>query len=139
MSNKSVSRRFIELYAQQHDVEGCGVLFAETAVIRTNNLPMPVDIEGYKQVGYGFLAGFPDLTAEIVDQIAEGDQVVTRVEWSGTNSGSMNGMPATGKSFTSSGIIIDRVQNGRIIERWELGDFLSMMQQLGLIPTPEAM
>jgi steroid delta-isomerase-like uncharacterized protein len=136
MSNKAVSRRFIELYAQQHDVEGCTPLFAETAVIYSNTAPGPVDREGYKQVGYGFLAGFPDLTAEIIDQIEEGDRVVTRVQWSGTNSGSLNGMPVTGKRFSASGMTIDKVENGLITERWELGDLLSMMQQLGLAPTP---
>ena len=136
MSNKAVSRRFIELYAQQHDVEGCMQLFAETAVIHANTVPMPVNREGYKQVGYGFLAGFPDLTAEVIEQIEEGDQVVTRVLWSGTNTQAFNGMPATGKRFSAPGVTIDRVENGVITERWELGDLLSMMQQLGLVPTP---
>ena len=57
----------------------------------------------------------------------------------GTNSGSLNGMPVTGKRFSAPGVIIDRVHNGRITERWELGDLMTMMQQLGLVPMPEGM
>lgn len=138
MSNKSVSARFFETYGNQHDVEGCTPLFAADAVIRSTTAPGPVNFEGYKQVGYAFLAGFPDLKDEILDQIEEGDKVVTRIAWSGTNTGPLNGMPPTGRSFRSEAIVIDRIENGQIKERWEASDMLGMLQQLGVIPAPGA-
>ncbi len=138
MSNKSVSARFFEIYGNQHDVEGCTPLFAADAVIRSTTAPGPVNFEGYKQVGYAFLAGFPDLKDEILDQIEEGDKVVTRIAWSGTNTGALNGMPPTGRSFRSEAIVIDRIENGQIKERWEASDMLGMLQQLGVIPAPGA-
>ena len=137
MSNKSVSARFFETYGNQHDVEGCTPLFAADAVIRTT-APGQVNFEGYKQVGYAFLAGFPDLKDEILDQIEEGEKVVTRIAWSGTNTGPMNGMPPTGRSFRSEAIVIDRIEHGQIKERWEASDMLGMLQQLGVIPAPGA-
>lgn len=136
MSNKEISRRFIELYAQQHDVEGCEPLFALDAVINANTVPMPVDRDGYKQLGYTFLAGFPDLTADILSQIEEGDQVVTYLQWRGTHTGEFNGIPATGKSFSNKSITIDRIVNGQIVERHEIADLMGLMQQIGVIPTP---
>ncbi len=48
------------------------------------------------------------------------------------------GMPATGKRITVSGIWIDRIVDGRIIERWGLLDTMSTMQQLGLIPSNDS-
>ena len=138
MSNKSVSARFFETYGNQHDVEGCTPLFAADAVIRTTTAPGPMNFEGYKQVGYAFLAGFPDLKDEILDQIEEGEKVVTRIAWSGTNTGELNGMPPTGRSFRSEAIVIDRIENGQIMERWEASDMLGMLQQLGVIPAPGA-
>jgi steroid delta-isomerase-like uncharacterized protein len=134
MSNKTVSRRFVELFAQQHDVEGCAPLFAANAVIHTNTAPMPMDFSGYKQVGYAFLGGFPDLTAEILSQVEERDQVVTHVQWRGTHSGEFNGIPATGNHFVSDGVTIDRIANDQIVERREIADLMGMMQQLGLVP-----
>ena len=133
MSNKTISAQFYERFAKNHDVEGCDPLFAETAVIHSNNVPMPLDFNGYKQVGYMFLAGFSDLDADILSQIEEGDQVVTHVQWRGTQTHEFNGIPATGRSFCSNGVTIDRIANGQIVERQEIGDILGMMRQLGLI------
>lgn len=134
MSNKAISRRFVELYAQQHDVEGCEPLFAPTAVINANTVPMPVDRDGYKQLGYSFLAGFPDLTADILSQIEDNDQVVTYLQWRGTHTGEFNGIPATGRSFSNKSITIDRISDGQIVERHEIADLMGLMQQLGLMP-----
>jgi len=36
-----------------------------------------------------------------------------------------------------SAMTIDQIVGGKIVETWRLFDQLSMMQQLGVIPTPE--
>jgi predicted ester cyclase len=48
------------------------------------------------------------------------------------------GIPATGKSATVTGIAVDRIVNGKIAESWGIFDQFGMMQQLGVIPMPEA-
>ena len=134
MSNQSVSTRFYETYGKQHDVEGCRPLFAADAVIHSATAPVPMNFEVYAQVGRAFLAGFADLTVDILDQFESGDKVATRLAWSGTHTGDLNGIPPTGRTFRSEAIVIDRVVNGQIKERWDVSDMLSMMQQLGVIP-----
>ncbi len=136
MSNKSISMQFFEIYGAQHDVEGCTPLFAENVQIITTVAPVPLDFDGYKMVGYAFLAAFPNISVEVLDQIEEGDKVVSRVAWSGTMTGELNGIPATGRSFRSESITIDRMANGQIVERREINDMMGMLQQLGVIPTP---
>jgi predicted ester cyclase len=136
MSNKSVSAAFFETYGNQHDVEGCGPLFAEDAVIHFSGTPGPLNFEGYKQVGYSFLAGFPDIKVTILDQFEEDGKVASRVNWSGTHTGEFNGIPPTGRPFHNEDITIDHIVDGKIKERWTIGDLLGMMQQLGVIPTP---
>jgi steroid delta-isomerase-like uncharacterized protein len=139
MSNKSVSTRFFETYGKQHDVEGCTPLFATDAMIHTTTAgPEPVNFDGYKQVGYAFLAGFDDLTVDVLDQLEAGDKVVSRVLWSGTHTGALNGIPPTGRRFRAEAIVIDQVADGQIKERWEMNDMLGMLQQLGVIPMPGA-
>ena len=138
MSNKSVSARFFELYGGQHDVEACTVLFAGNAVIYWNSLDRAMDLDTYKQLGYSYLVGVPDMQVEILSQLEEGDQVVNHVLWGGTNTGVLNGMPATGRAFRNEAVVIDRFAGGVIVERREIGDLLGMMQQLGLIPGPQA-
>ena len=82
---------------------------------------------------------FPDLHFTIDEQIAEGDKVVTRWTAHGTNKGELLGMPATDKSTTVTGIAVDRIANGKIAESWGIFDQFGMMQQLGVIPMPEAL
>ena len=135
MSNKSVSTRFFETYGQRHDVEGCRPLFADNAVINTSTAPVPLNFEAYREVGQAFLNGFADLTVDILDQFEAGDKVATRVAWSGTHTGELQGIPPMGRSFRGEAIVIDRVADGKIQERWDVSNMLSMMQQLGVIPS----
>ena len=71
------------------------------------------------------------------DIIAEGDKVATRWTFEGTNSGAFQGMPATGKHVTFAGMNVWRVAEGKIVDNQGSFDQLGMLQQLGIIPTPE--
>ena len=81
---------------------------------------------------------FPDIHFTIDEQIAGGDKVATRWTAQGTHKGELVGIPATGKSSTVTGIAVDRIVNGKIAESWGIFDRFGMMQQLGVIPVPEA-
>jgi len=70
--------------------------------------------------------------------LAEGDKVVARTTMTGTHQGEMQGIPATEKPVTQPAITIFRLANGKIVEGWYASDNLSMMQQLGVIPAPQA-
>ena len=79
---------------------------------------------------------FPDEHTTFEDQVAEA------TKWSAAwpprppTPGRTEGMPPTGKQITVSGIWIDRIVDGRIVERWGVLDMMGAMQQLGLIPAP---
>jgi steroid delta-isomerase-like uncharacterized protein len=91
---------------------------------------------GFYAVTAAYRGAFPDLQFTIEEQIAEGDRVATRWVASGTNTGSLAGMPPTGKSVAVGGISIERIVNGQVAETWVNFDQLGMLQQLGVIPTP---
>jgi len=138
-TNKTLSRRFFE------EVFGKGKLNVLDEIIAKDHvnsgpgaLPgLPTGIEGAKQLVTVYRNAFPDLHFTIDEQIAEGDKVVTRWTGHGTNKGELLGMPATGNSSTVTGIVVDRIANGKIAETWGVFDQFGMMQQLGVIPTPE--
>jgi steroid delta-isomerase-like uncharacterized protein len=96
-----------------------------------------LNVEGFKAVHHMFLSAFPDAIASIEDMIAVGDKVATRWKIRGNHLGELQGMAPTGKEITITGIIITRVENGKVVEEWEAFDQLSMMQQLGVIPPPQ--
>ncbi len=93
--------------------------------------------EGVKQFYATLRAAFPDLHFMIEDQIAEGDRVVTRWTARGTHIGVFQGLPPTGKQVRLTGIDIDRIADGKVVECWPNADELGMMRQLGVLPAPE--
>jgi predicted ester cyclase len=78
-----------------------------------------------------FREAFPDFHDSIDDQIAEGDKVVTRFAFTGTRRGVLMGLEPTNKRATWMGIVIDRLEQGKIVEEWVSWDLFGMMQQLG--------
>jgi steroid delta-isomerase-like uncharacterized protein len=88
---------------------------------------------GAKQYVAQLRTGFPDLHLVIEDQIAEGNRVVTRWVASGTHKGEFQGVPPTGRKIRVVGTVIDRIDDGKIVECWSQVDELGMMQQLGVI------
>jgi steroid delta-isomerase-like uncharacterized protein len=82
----------------------------------------------------GWHQAFSDITIVPEKLIAEGDLVAIYWIARGTNTGTGNGLPATGKKAELAGITIWRIVDGKIKEEWSAFDQLSMMQQLGLLP-----
>jgi steroid delta-isomerase-like uncharacterized protein len=132
----AVVRRFFDLYAGQHDVEGADALFAEDLIVNITAAPGsgPMDRAAFKQLAQAYLDGFPDLSAEIVEQYEADGRVITRVSWSGTQTGPLMHIPATGRAFRAESILIDRVEGGLIHERRQIDDMLGMLTQLGVVP-----
>jgi predicted ester cyclase len=97
---------------------------------------LPTTRGGTKTLAARSWSAFPDLRLTIEDQIAEGDKVMTRWTARGTHTGTLMGLPPTGKRVIITGIRIDRVVGGRIVETWAEFDQLGMLDQLGLAPAP---
>jgi steroid delta-isomerase-like uncharacterized protein len=115
------------------DVSVANEVFTTDCVIHINGSPNPnLDLAGFKQMIAGLLAAFPDLRLTIEDQIVSGNKVATRWVAEGTHSGPLGSVPATGRRVRVDGLILDRVVDGRVAERWEQWDQAAMMQQLGL-------
>lgn len=93
--------------------------------------------EGMKEFVTTYRTALPDYHCVIEDQIAEGDKVVTRWTFRGTHDRELMGIPPTGKRVSVSGVVIDRLANGRLVETWLQADMLGMLQQLGVIPERE--
>lgn len=74
---------------------------------------------------------FSDISITIEDQFASGDRVATRWTLRGTHRHELWGIPATGKRIIYTGITINRLRAGRIVEEWCEGNLLSILDQLG--------
>lgn len=134
--NKALMRRGIEEVWSQGKFDILDELVASDFVGHM----APVDNhgpEGVKQYFSTLRAAFPDLHFTIEDQIAEGDRVATRWTARATHKGEFQGVPPTGRQGVVTGITISRVADGKVVEGWTNLDELGLLQQLGVIPTPE--
>ena len=80
-------------------------------------------------------AGIPSLHAEVHDMWAAGDYVFTELTWAGTQTGDLFGIPATGNPIVHNGIVVRRLEDGKIVESWEIWDDLTLMAEFGLTPS----
>ena len=92
--------------------------------------------ESFKAFHSAYRNAFPDVRLNIDDIVAQGDIVAAR--WSGTGTHRGNGLkvPATGRQVQLSGMTFARVQNGKLVEGWNVFDQMGMYLQLGVVSLP---
>lgn len=86
----------------------------------------------YRRQVERFMTGLPDLKFIVDDTITEGDRLV--VSWTivGTHKGEFLGVPPTNKRVTFSGITINQIGDGKILESTVIWDGLGLMKQFGI-------
>jgi steroid delta-isomerase-like uncharacterized protein len=112
--------------------------FLAAAFVSHGGLPPGInpDREGVKQAAELFRRATPGRHV-IVDQIAEGDRVVTRIRGYGKHTGDHLGVPASGNDVEVEGVAIHRIQDGKITEHWALVDVAAFLQQSEVLPSPQ--
>ncbi|HXZ05471.1 MAG TPA: ester cyclase [Ktedonobacteraceae bacterium] len=133
--NKAIARQFFEDAYNTGNTALLEQLLAPTYVDQKAPTGTPEGPQGIAEIITMFRSAFPDLHFKIEDQIAEGDKVVTRYTFSGTQQGELMGIPPTGKHVSISGISIYRITDGKMQQAWIEYDMLGMLQQLGIVPS----
>jgi steroid delta-isomerase-like uncharacterized protein len=135
--NKACGRQFFEAF-DQRKFDDLARLLAPGEVAHLPGAPQPLDWPAHRQFASAFVEAFPDCYHVIEDQVADADNVVTRVTFKGTHQGPLMGIPPTGCQIAMGGISWFRIVDGLIAEEWTHFDRLGMMVQLGVAPAPPA-
>jgi predicted SnoaL-like aldol condensation-catalyzing enzyme len=133
-ANAAVVRRFVDEYQGTGKEEVALELLAPDFVDRSPFGPFSPDREGVLGLFRMLRGGFPDLHAEIHDQLVDGDKVVTRKTFHGTHEGEFMGIATTGREVAWDVIDIVRVRDDLMVEHWNVVDALALMTQLGAVP-----
>ena len=133
--NKAIARRFVEDSGTGDEAALKELLAADFVAHQPYG---PQNREAFVEHLNGFLMAFSDSQFTVKKQVAEEDTVVTETTWHAVHSGDFQGAPPTGKQIEINAILIERFEDGKIVEHRGLFDRLSLMQQLGLIPPPQA-
>jgi predicted ester cyclase len=84
----------------------------------------------------GSHVGFPDFKITFETILVSGDNIIDRWTITGTHTGLLQGIPPTGKPVRFSGLGIDRVAKGKIVEQWVYWNLLDLLQQIGFSLVP---
>lgn len=133
--NKALAKRAFEELLSGGRFELAEQLYAKDFI--NHGLHRNISLDEDQAALKGWHQAFPDVTIVPEKLLAEGDMVTIYWIARGTNTGTGNGLPATGKKVEQAGITIWRIVNGKIKEEWSAFDQLSLMQQLGLLSNPK--
>lgn len=118
------------------DIDGFGTLMADDFVEHQGGPGLPPTKEGTLEFFRMMQSAFPDMRMDVEDLIASGDKAVARVKVTATHQGDFMGVPGTGKRAEVDLIDIMRFDEaGLVCEHWGVADMLSLMQQLGVVPS----
>lgn len=132
--NAQVMRRAFREIMQRGNVDAIDELFA-TDFAGHDTAGGTFGREEFREGVRAMLSAFSDRQVVIEDQLADGDKVATRWTVSATHSGAYHGIPATGRRGSMTGISIDRLAGGKIVESWEVTDDAGLLRQLGVMPS----
>ena len=97
-----------------------------------NSDPEPINYDEFKLIVRNLYSEFPIIKHVVHDIIAKENKVFVRVSANVIHDIDSFGVPATGNELNWRGIAIYEISEGKIQTRWEVADFLSMYEQLGM-------
>lgn len=132
---KELGRRFNEEVWGNRNLEAIDELVADDFIEHNSVAPQPVrGPDGVRASVEAMLTAFPDATVQFEDLVAEGDRVAIRARASGTHEGEFMGIEPTGEGIEVTVMAIQRIEDGKLVEEWQLVDRLEMLEQLGFSP-----
>lgn len=131
--NKRLVRRFYEEVVSTGDVARMAEYIAPECVETDGKIRVASGVDGMTEHVRGVRAVYPDLSLTVERQIAEGEWVVTQVTATGTHLGSWLDMRPTGRALVFTGVNVDRVVDGRIVEHGGAANMLEPLLEAGAI------
>ncbi|GEM_PF-688740 len=131
--NKNIIRRFIEEIESTGDVSNIREFISEDYIEVHEGERHRIGIEGAIDHILGVRRVFPDLKLTVDDQISEGEWVATAYTVTGTFKDEWFGMKPTGRPITFTGVNMDRLKDGKIIEHGGAANLLDPLLKAGVI------
>jgi steroid delta-isomerase-like uncharacterized protein len=132
--NKAVIRRLIDEVYNEANLDVVDELVAPDVFDHAAVAEHQQGIDAFKHVMEWVREFSSDVHYDIDDIITEGEKVTVRMTQSGTHTGTVRGIPPTGKRFSVDYVHWFRLEDGKVAELWAVRDDLTRLEQLGLTP-----
>jgi predicted ester cyclase len=137
--NKANARRTFEEIFPAGDVEALAEIVDPDVVSRGRRPDEPTGFEGVKRTMLWLSTVFSDQRWEVHDVLGDGDVVAVHLTHHGRHTGDLMGIPPTGREVAYQYVHFLRFRNGKTVEQWSVRDDMTLMRQLGVMPSrPEA-
>ncbi|HKH48839.1 MAG TPA: ester cyclase [Thermoanaerobaculia bacterium] len=139
-SHQLICHFMVEKVFNEGELDLLDLLIAPDAINHELEIFGPSAVRGpeaVRQFLRVFRSAFPDLRVTVIDQMGDGERVVTRWKMEGTQKNRLMGIEASHRFISVEGIRIDRIVGGQIAETWNRWDALGMLRQLGAMPQLE--
>lgn len=95
--------------------------------------PQLEGLDGFRQLVVGLRTAFPDVHFAVHDTTANDDTAMVSWTMTGTHRSEWQGIPATGRRVSLTGVDVFKLADGKIVEERIHGDYLGFLRQLGAI------
>jgi predicted ester cyclase len=131
--NKEIVARIVDEVVNSGDYAVVRELFSPDFVIHKAGMSFPPGPEAFKMAVREWRDAFPDYRVTVIGLIAENEYVTCLYSATGTHTGSLRGMPPTGKAFTVGGAEVHRLVDGLVVESWLADDLPRILTDTGLM------
>jgi predicted ester cyclase len=132
--NAELVQRLIEDVCNADDLDRLDTFLAPGYGASEAAMPGSSGTDGIKQALRLFRVAVPDARWTILEQVAAGGTVVTRLQVEGTQRSGLWGIAPTGRMARVTGVLLCRFTHGRVVACWAQADLLGLLCQLGVLP-----
>lgn len=116
MDSKALVKHFYEDIVSNNKIDQVADYVAENCNLRIGEDIVTLGLEGMIQHILDVKKTYPDYKMKIIRQYQEGDYIISEFIMEGTHKGEWLGMKPTNKKLTFTGVDIDKVVDGKIVE-----------------------
>jgi predicted ester cyclase len=131
--NKQLVRRFVEQVINTGAVDRVADFVSADCVETDGKVRVVSGVAGMAAHVTAVRSVWEGLTLTIDRQIAEGEWVVTQVTARGIHRGEWLGIRPTGRPAVMTGVNVDRVVDGRIVEHGGAANMLDALLEIGAV------
>ena len=133
MDNKTIVRRYYEELLNTGDISNIENYITDDYEEVHDGVRYKLGINGAREHILGVRQVYPDIKLTIENQISEGEWVATIYSVTGTFKNEWLGIPPTGEKITYTGVNVDRLKDGKIIEHGGAANLLGPLLEAGVI------
>lgn len=116
MNNAELVKAFYEVIVSENRLDELDRYISDDCVQKVGEKEIHIGIIGMKKHFVALKETYPDYAMKIIRQYSDGDYVVSEFIMRGTHKGEFIGIKPTNKVLEITGVDIDKVVDGKIVE-----------------------